>query len=168
MSSLAFKNTTPGTIWDFEQSSGVSDYAQQISKSLESIRSDVKEDNVSFGFSFKEALSGLNEIALDASKENWDGYGAKKIDKGSYYGAKRFINALPLGVEMPEVSVHPDGEVAFDWYVKKGFMLSVSISPEEEIAYAYRFGLRKNYGKEYYADTIPETILEKIKELTSK
>lgn len=168
MSTLAFKNTNPGTIWNFEQSTGVSQYAQQISKSLESIRNDVKEDNVSFGFSVKEALSDLNEVALDASIDNWDGYGAKEIEKESYFGAKKFINSLPLGVEMPEISVHPDGEVAFDWYVKKGFMLSVSISSDDELAYAYRFGLRKNYGKEYYGDAIPETILEKIKELTSK
>lgn len=168
MSTLAFRTATSGTIWNFEQSNGVSDSAEQISKSLENIRNDVKEDNISFGFSVKEALSNLNEVALDASMENWDGYGAKKIDKESYFGAKKFINSLPLGVEMPEISAHPDGEVAFDWYVKKGFMLSVSISPDDELAYAYRFGLRKNYGKEYYGDAIPETILEKIKELTSK
>ncbi len=169
MSTLAFKNSGSGSIWNFDQSGeGISEYAEQISNLLKIIRADVKEDNASFGFSVNEALSELNEIALDASIDDWDGYGAKGINAESYLGAKKFINRLPLDVEIPEISVHPDGEVAFDWYKKKGFMLTISIGSDDELAYAYRFGLRKNYGKEYYGDAIPESILAKIKELASK
>ena len=169
MSTLSLRSSIIiGTVWNFGQSNGVSESAVKISKSLENIRNDVKNENVSFGLSVKEALFELNEVAIDTRIDNWDGYGAKKISKGSYLSAKKFLESLPANLEMPEISVHPDGEVSFDWYKKKGFMLSISISEDDEIAFAYRFGLSKNYGKEYYGDVIPKAILEKITQFSTK
>lgn len=167
MSVISLNPNNINTVWNFGQSRGVSEFAEEISASLEDIRRDVKIENVTFGASLTEALNELDEIALDASIDNWDGYGAKKINKESYIDAQRFLNNLPVGIEMPEISVHPDGEVSFEWYKKKGYILSISISPNDEIAYACRLGLSKKHGIEYFGDDIPETILEKIKKLSS-
>lgn len=167
MNTLSLRSNNTNTVWNFEQSRGVSEFAEKISEDLEDIRRDIKIENVTFGASLSEALNELDEVALDASVDNWDGFGAKKINKDSYLDAKKFLNNLPVGLEMPEIDVHPDGEVSFEWYKKKGYILSLSLSSDDEIAYAFRLGLSKKHGKEYFGDDIPETILEKIKKLSS-
>lgn len=167
MNTISLLPSNTNTVWNFGQNRGISEFAQAVSESLDDIRKKVKIDNESFGASLTEALKDLDEVALDASVDNWDGYDAKKINKNSYLDAQKFLNNLPVGVCMPEISVHPDGEVTFEWFKKKGQILSLSISPDEEIAYAFRKGLDKEYGKKYFGDDIPETILEKIKKLSS-
>lgn len=166
MSAISLIPNNTNTVWNFGQNRGISEYAKVVSDSLDDLRKEVKNENESFGSSLIETLKELDEAALDASVANWDGFGGKKIDKESYINAQKFLNNLPVGVSMPEVSIHPDGEVALEWFKNRKYVLTVSISSDEEIAYAFRFGLSKGYEKKYFGDDIPETVLEKIKEFS--
>jgi len=154
--------SSTGSAWNFGLNTGWSKYSENLTNSLNNIRSEFIADSYAFGFSLIESLRELNEFALDAAYDNWDGYGAQRINKESYNKAKQFLTALPIDSSPPEISVDPDGEVSFDWFKRKGNTLSISISKDDEIAFAFRDGPSKNYGKEYYSDVIPKTILEKI------
>jgi len=51
--------------------------------------------------------------------------------------ALEFAATLPSDVALPEVSIDPDGELAFDW-VKEDGLLSVSIGSTGRLTYAAR------------------------------
>lgn len=68
--------------------------------------------------------------------------------------AMGFAVALPSDVDQPEVSVDPDGEIAFDW-INDDNMLSVSIGPEGGITYAGKFREECVSGTAHFRESIP-------------
>ncbi|MDB0529749.1 hypothetical protein LBW56_24065 [Ralstonia solanacearum] len=73
--------------------------------------------------------------------------------------AMDFAIALPTDVAQPEVSVDPDGEVAFDW-IDENNMLSVSIGPEGGITYAGKFREESVSGTTHFRESIPNPLGE--------
>lgn len=110
-----------------------------------------------------QITQALSDILLECSHSNWDGYGAKPIDKASYYESLRFAQFLPNSFPNPEVTIEPDGEIAFEWFSNKQRVFSVSIGRNGELTYAGLFGFNKTHGTEFLADEVPRTILENIK-----
>ncbi|MGB7218158.1 MAG: hypothetical protein WBD07_05070 [Vicinamibacterales bacterium] len=90
---------------------------------------------------------------------NWDGYGARPLDRRAYLAALRFLQALPTTTPVPDVSVDPDGEVDVLWYISPTRTLSVSIGPAGRLTYAALFGDTRSYGTEWFVNEIPQAIL---------
>ncbi len=109
-----------------------------------------------------EAFQTLNDILKECSADNWDGYGARAIDNTSYIEALRFLDFLPKTLPTPEITIEPDGEIAFEWRHSKRRVFSVSIGGKGELTYAGLFGLNKTHGTEIFGDEFPETILDNI------
>ena len=112
------------------------------------------------------AFSELARAIETGKAENWDRYGAPKIDPRVSQLACRFLNALPSAVPTPEVGLDPDGEISFSWAMSRDRQLSVSLSPEGLLSYAGVFGHASTaHGTEEFDDTVPPAIVEAIRRL---
>ena len=92
---------------------------------------------------------------------------AKAIDFDSYSEATRFAQTFPKTIPLPDVTVEPDGEIAFEWYRQPRRVFSISIGSRNVITFAGLFGLNKVNGEEYFGDEIPKTILDNLERLYS-
>ena len=68
-----------------------------------------------------------------------------------------FSLLLPADVKPPEVSIDPDGEIAFDWDGDDG-MVSVSVGPQGRIVYAAEIGFKPTSGTVQLGAELPEGI----------
>ena len=72
------------------------------------------------------------------------------MDRNSYEESLRFLDMLPGTTPAPEVSVDPDGMVAFEWHEEPRWVFSVSIETNGELVYAGLFGNCKTHGTENF------------------
>jgi len=56
---------------------------------------------------------------------------------------------------MPEVMAHPDGDIAFEWYVEPRRVLTIAVGPSEILHYAALFGKSSARGKEEFTGSMP-------------
>ncbi len=63
-----------------------------------------------------EVLKALGEVYEECSEDNWDGYGASAVGVDTYLESQRFLQLLPTTIPFPEITVEPDGEIAFEWF----------------------------------------------------
>ena len=143
---------------------GVSDGAIALREFEKNILEDCSQSVI---ISEKKSLYELYNLLIECSYANWDGYGALPINLDSFNEANRFIQALPTTILEPEVVVDPDGEISFEWHLEPRRVFSVSIGKRNEITYAGLFGTNKTYGREYFDDEIPKTILDNLDRLFS-
>jgi hypothetical protein len=101
----------------------------------------------------------LDELFQECSIKNWDGYGAKSVDRSLRKITEQFIDLLPEGVTDPEVGVDPDGEISLDWYFSEKRMFSISIGKKGRLSYAGLSGKKKVDGVDYFDKGIPPSIL---------
>ncbi|NMC21716.1 MAG: hypothetical protein GYA33_15000 [Thermogutta sp.] len=104
----------------------------------------------------------LAEVWQECSKPNWDGYGAVAVRERTYRNAERFLLALPLGTRAPSVGAEPDGQITFEWRHSRRRILSVSVSPEDELHYAALLGPSRTCGTEPFFGEVPRLIRELI------
>jgi hypothetical protein len=104
----------------------------------------------------REALISLYN---DTQISNWDGYGAQPVSFETFCRAEQFIKLLPSSLAVPEISAHPDGEVAFEWRLPTGKVLSVSVGAGSIVTYAGLFGSTERHGVENFIDEIPSEIM---------
>ena len=116
----------------------------------------------------RETLRALWNAIAECSEDDWDGYGAKRIDRKSCEESLRFLDMLPVTIPAPEVAVEPDGMVAFEWYEEPNLVFSVSIETNGTIVYAGLFGNQKTHGTEYFGQTLPQSILDSILRVYSR
>lgn len=57
----------------------------------------------------------FEELILEASEENWDGYDSKPVNREAVENAKTILLALPPNIPLPDLAADSDGEVLFDW-----------------------------------------------------
>lgn len=135
--------------------SAVSDYvAKQSTKIVEHLRK-----SNSLGAGIDTAIEELRDIANECALLGWDGYNATPIENITLNQAMRFLNALPLGMNVPLVGAEPDGQITFEWSLSPRRILSVSISKEGEVHYAALIGTSKHYGSERFFGEISPDIL---------
>ena len=108
------------------------------------------------------AHNALNELATEASVDNWDGYGARAVSEQTFRKALCFLRSLPSTVPSPAVSPEPDGEVAFEWRPGPGRAFSVSVGEGDILTFASLHGRRKVHGTELLVDDLPDTILREL------
>jgi hypothetical protein len=89
----------------------------------------------------------FEELMLETSEDNWDGYGAKPINKDALENAKAVILALPRNSPLPELGADADGDVTLDWMsAVRGRAVSVDINAIGDIAWAGMCDDEKDYG----------------------
>jgi len=146
---------------------GVSEDASRLRERISDLLTDLVQ-SVTLGASYREVSSALEEAYEEHSSENWDGYGAKAISPASYNLAFRFLETLPLSLPAPQVSVEPDGEIAFEWYMGPRRVFSVSVGAHGDLSYAGLFGRSTAYGTEFFGDELPQKIVENLDRLFSQ
>ncbi len=145
---------------------GVSDDFKAINELVRKIEEDI-DRSVFLGKPYEDAKAALYFAVLEASHPNWNGYGARMVQEHTYESALRFLRSLPKSVPPPEVSVEPDGEIAFDWHLEGVGTFSVSVGPSSVLNYAGLFGRNKVHGTEYWGDEIPKPIIDNLARLYS-
>ena len=109
----------------------------------------------------------LYSLLGEAGKENWDGEGALALSEVTVAIAMDLVDRLPLYTTKPEVAATPHGEVDFDWVIDRETMLTVSVCPSKEIAFAGLFhGARLN-GSEPWSGFLPHFVnccLERLRD----
>lgn len=140
---------------------GLSDDANTIEAYIAKIDDDINESIV-LREKNVQITQALINILEECAYPNWDGYGAVPIDKESYHESLRFIQDLPKSLPSPEVTIEPDGEIAFEWSNNKRRIFSVSIGRNGELTYAGLYGYNKAHGTEFFGDELPKIILEGI------
>jgi hypothetical protein len=113
------------------------------------------QDSVALG----KTLWDFELACWEAAQPNWDGYGARAIDRTTYLTAKQFLEAVPRTSIEPDISIDPDGEVSFSWRREPRQVFSVSIGGNGRLSYAGIFGAVNTHGTEYFIEQIPQTIL---------
>lgn len=141
---------------------GVSEAAKELATRWLRLSLNLREP-LSQGEGVRDALGELDDILMDCSQPDWDGYGAEPVDLSSVVEARRFLLSLPVKTSAPEVSVDPDGEVSMDWKGARGAILSVSIRADGRLSYAGRFGIRRASGTEYFTDEVPRKVVEHLR-----
>jgi hypothetical protein len=84
------------------------------------------------------------------------------IGLATYERAAKFLTALPTCAAAPELSVDPDGEIAFDWAAGED-MLSISLNASGRISYAADIGGQSSSGPGFFGGVVPEDILGAVK-----
>jgi hypothetical protein len=146
---------------------GMSEDAGQLGALFETIHKHIRK-TVTLGEPIRNAYIALQEAFAEGSVENWDSYGAKAVTQQTYEQARKFLESLPPTVPMPEISLEPDGEVAFDWFREPSRVFSVSIGEKGELTYAGVFGKNKTHGVEIFQDDLPKVIMDNLSRLYSQ
>jgi len=150
-------------IFSFITNRGVSKDAEVLEEMIDCTRINL----LSLANDDYDVRNELSEALKNCSTDNWDGYGAKPLSMDSYIEALRFYLKLPLTHPYPEVSVDPDGEIAFDWFNGPNKVFSVSIGSNYLLSYAGIFESGKIHGSEYFGDELPQEILHNLKRVFS-
>ena len=95
---------------------------------------------------------------LDACHEASADVEAEPVLAQTYLHAEAFLGVIPPRVPMPDVLVHPDGEIAFEWHLAKDRVLTVSVGPTASVAFAALLGASTVYGRESFAGLIPDQV----------
>lgn len=90
------------------------------------------------GYTIKELLEELTTLKIEASVDDWDGYGATAIPPSVFDNTERFINFLPSDVLKPEIVASPSGTIDFEWWFAKGKYFYVTIEDEFSVNYFYK------------------------------
>ncbi len=118
-------------------------------------------DDLSRG-SLKNRILELQEMASD---KNWDGEGAAPLDQVTVSHATQFVDCLPVGLPRPDVDVSPHGTIDLEWVLSRQAMLSVSICPDNTIAFAARFPGERIRSSTDWSKAIPDSLMVAIKRL---
>lgn len=62
------------------------------------------------------------------------------------------------GMQIPEISVDPDGHVGFDWEPAEGVVITVSVSPTGTLSYAARAGKKRIKNRVTYQGVLPTAL----------
>lgn len=124
--------------------SAVSEEAVNVTRNTEAIFRFAEESQSLFGVK-ADAISQLKLLASECMESDWDGNSASAIDELAIQNAENFVRALPDNIPMPEFAPEPDGSISLDWIRSRHRMFSLSIGPNNRIAYAWLDGTDKGH-----------------------
>ncbi len=153
MTSLAI---SPGYSWEPYLSPGASETAQWSTRCQQKASLGMFENAF-----YADIKAQLDTVFLEASNQNWDGYGAEAADIRSFENAFELIKVLPRCYSKPEITVDPDGEVCLEWYRSPAQLVSISVSAKGMLNYIAFIGKNRMKGTEAFDGEFPRYI-EKI------
>lgn len=109
----------------------------------------------------------LKQLTLECGRENWDGHGGAPVAPETYEIARQLALALPENIPQPSTGVEADGHLTLEWYRDKRQVLSLSISPENNLYYAALIGESKRSGTEPFKGELPDDILRIVRRIFS-
>ena len=116
-----------------------------------------------------ETACDLSEMYKNCSMANWDGEGAEAISEPAYLEAARFIRLLPVAFPMPELTPEPNGQIGFEWHLRRDYMFVVAVGGNQLLTFAGLFGPDSSvHGTEPFSDSLPESIVGHLQRLFSK
>jgi hypothetical protein len=139
----------------------LSSEGRSIGRSLEAARD--ARGSVSFG----RRAWDLDAAYSEASRRDWDGYGAEPISPGTYARAIEFLRSLPLTVDNPDIAADPDGEVSFTWTRGPRALFSASIGADGRLSYAGLYGESAIHGTEWFIGALPSILHASLARLFS-
>ena len=90
-----------------------------------------------------ETLKRLESVFAESCAEGWDSEEAAATALTAYQQAQKFVKLLPSMLEMPEVTSLPNGQISFEWYVRKNHLLVVATAESNSLTYAFLHGTPK-------------------------
>jgi hypothetical protein len=109
---------------------------------------------------------GFNDLA--ALQDELISAGDPLVFRAPFELARRFLFALPADLPIPELSLDPDGEIAFDWFGERGRNFSVSLGPTGRLSFAGKLGPEKCiYGRDQFDEMVSREIVDAVKGLVS-
>lgn len=139
--------------------SGASDAAQLLDRTRSEI---FQRCNNAVTLSRSVATEAIFEAWL-ATDESWKlGDDENAISEEVRDTAIHFVESLPLGFPLPEVTAEPDGHINLEWYREPRRVVSVSIAPSNRLAWAALIGTESPRGIVRFIDTIPVILLDQI------
>ena len=109
----------------------------------------------------------VHDLLTKHSVENWDGEGALPLSPKTVAIAQELASLFPDGLEKPEVSASPQGDVDFDWATSENEFLTVGVCPPDEIVFAALFKEARLSGSEPWQGKLPrfvQSCFERISE----
>ena len=100
----------------------------------------------------------VHELLEHAGTDDWDGEGALALTAHTVAIAQKLVDSFPIEVDVPDIAATPHGEVDFDWIVDRDLMLTVSVGPSSEIAFAGLFHGARVDGSEPWKGTLPHFV----------
>lgn len=131
-------------------------------------REALKRFRQSTTFSKQSAYDQLGEVYDPCRQANWDGEGADAIEQDTLRNAYLFIEALPDGYPLPDITAEPDGHLDLEWYRHPRRILSVSVSPEGMLYWAALVGIEDPRGSCPFYGDMPDTILYWIRRVCAE
>lgn len=119
-------------------------------------------------FSKQSAYDQLGEIREASREANGVGGDADAIEEDTLRNADAFIEALPDGYPLPEITAEPDGHLDLEWYRHPRRILSVSVSAEGMLYWAALVGTEDPRGSCPFYGDIPDTILYWIRRVCAE
>jgi hypothetical protein len=133
---------------------GVSWNARRLERFGYGRRTARRDTSITIGDRAVEGLVRLLDVCNQASNDDT----TEPIDLHGYHLAEAFLTALPAHIPLPEVLVHPDGEIAFEWHRDPRRVVTVSVSADGTLPFAGLFGDSTTYGRERFSGTVPDAI----------
>jgi len=144
-----------------------------VSPEARALEQDIRENvggTVAAPCSFPSAsdrlLADLSELWSECRLDDWDGYGACALHPQAVQRVAAFLKALPGGVEAPELSAMPNGDVALDWDFAPRRTITVTVAAGPRLAYAAIDGDEEWSGTVSFLSQIPRSLLENLERLT--
>ena len=148
-------------------SQGFSEDAEITTKQVEESRSRLQETNES-EISIPDTIIELYHLYDECKTEGWDGAEAIAVMEETFQLAYRFLQLLPLGIEIPSIIVEQDGQIAFEWYRSPNRVLSVSIDPNGYLHFSALLGTHRNRnGTEPFVASLPIEIIRLITQVSN-
>ena len=100
-------------------------------RTFEEIRSTTHGTSITLDRRLEEGFLRLWEVCAEAGNDPE----TDSITPDGYRAAEALLAALPENVPLPDILVHPDGEIAFEWHRNKNHVVTVSASADGSLAY---------------------------------
>ena len=130
-------------------------------RTFEEIRSTTHGTSITLDRRLEEGFLRLWEVCAEAGNDPE----TDSITPDGYRAAEALLAALPENVPLPDILVHPDGEIAFEWHRNKNHVVTVSASADGSLAYAGLFGANTTYGREVFSGSFPAPIASSLARL---
>jgi hypothetical protein len=124
--------------------------------------------SVALGEPKRAAQEALDAAYIAAQGDDWDGMGSARVVPSTHAYANQFLQILPDGLPVPDISVDTDGEILFEWDRGPRQIFTVSVGRDGTLTFAGLHGHRKIHGTEHLREALPLGIADWIQNVTAQ